>query len=364
MAAFIPRIRLAAACKTWEEQDELMDKTSETTRYYEEFQKREQVRMTARRTTKSGREIVDDHDHGHDENRNVASAALSVNSLSNFEPNTLINSSLCRASTTTKADNLADKFNMMERPGAPRFDLPVHRSRTDILEKIASNPVTVISGSTGCGKSTQIPQFILDQAAQDRKYVNIVVTQPRRLAAQAIAKRISGERNWPLGRLVGYKVGLDKSNASPDTRLLFVTTGVLKKMLISKQSLNDFTHVILDEVHERETDMDFVLILCRKFITSNSPNTKLILMSATLNVEQLCDYFSWPMLPGGPSVTQAGYAEIKGQQPHVVQTFYLDELMPRKSFEGHDHQKPELAPACVAQCKSIIEALDITEDKY
>ena len=134
----------------------------------------------------------------------------------------------------------------------------------------------VLSGPTGCGKSTQVPQYILNQHAMEKKNVNIVVTQPRKLAASSLAKRVCAERGWKLGGLVGYHVGLDKANKSLDTRLLFVTTGVLKRMIIGKKHLNDWTHIILDEVHEREEDMDLLLILCKKFLFTNSRNTKVM----------------------------------------------------------------------------------------
>jgi len=125
--------------------------------------------------------------------------------------------------------------------------------------------------------------------------VNIIVTQPRKLAAQALARRVADERGWRLGGLIGYKVGLDKENASKDTRLMFVTTGLLIKMLIAKKSMAEWTHIIIDEVHERDKDIDFLLLLSRKFLTSNSPGCKIILMSATLNPEKLCSYYSWPL---------------------------------------------------------------------
>ena len=90
----------------------------------------------------------------------------------------------------------------------------------------------------------------------------------RRLAAQAVAKRVCRERNWHLGGLVGYKVGLDKGNTSKDTRLVYVTTGILIKMLISQKNMSQWTHIVIDEVHERDKDMDFLLLLTRKFIVS------------------------------------------------------------------------------------------------
>ena len=132
----------------------------------------------------------------------------------------------------------------------------------------------VLSGPTGCGKSTQVPQYILDQHAMQRKNVNIVVTQPRKIAASSLAKRVCQERGWALGGLVGYQVGLDKANKSPDTRLLYVTTGVLKRMIIERKHLNNWSHIILDEVHERSEDMDLIMLLCKKFLFTNSRNTK------------------------------------------------------------------------------------------
>ena len=88
------------------------------------------------------------------------------------------------------------------------------------------------------------------------------------------------------------KVGLDKVHKSLDTRLLYVTTGILKRMLIAKKHLNEWTHVILDEVHEREEDMDVVMLICKKLLLTNSRGTKLILMSATLDQSKFQSYFA------------------------------------------------------------------------
>ena len=138
----------------------------------------------------------------------------------------------------------------------------------------SDNQIVVLSGPTGCGKSTQVPQYLLDQHALERRHVNIVVTQPRKLAASSLARRVCQERKWRLGGLVGYQVGLDRGNKSPDTRLLYVTTGVLKKMIIGRKSLDTWTHIILDEVHERSEDMDLLMLMCKKFLFTNSRKTK------------------------------------------------------------------------------------------
>ena len=137
--------------------------------------------------------------------------------------------------------------------------------------------------------------MVLSVLSDSLELLFLYTFQPRKLAAQALARRVADERGWRLGGLVGYKVGLDKENASKDTRLMFVTTGLLIKMLIAKKSMAEWTHIIIDEVHERDKDIDFLLLLSRKFLTSNSPGCKIILMSATLNPEKLCSYYSWPL---------------------------------------------------------------------
>jgi HrpA-like RNA helicase len=262
-----------------------------------------------------------------------------------------------------RRESLKSMFNM-NRSDPARRDLPVYDIRKQLIEKIEAYPVTVVSGATGCGKSTQIPQFILDHGANQDKYTNIIVTQPRRLAAQAVAKRVCREREWNIGSLVGYKVGLDKSNSTRDTRLMYVTTGVLIKMLISKKSMAEWTHVIIDEVHERDKDMDFLLILARKFLTTNSQGVKIILMSATIKPDKLCRYFSWPMYSGGPVVDQAIYYPIPGTTNYDVTVFYLDELASRDQIIKGPEEKPALNKDCIMQCKRVIGMLSKNDKKY
>ena len=125
--------------------------------------------------------------------------------------------------------------------------LPIAAYQREILSTVESNSVTVIQGSTGSGKSTQVPQFLLSEHASRRQYCNIICTQPRRIAAMSVAKFVAESRGWRLGTLVGYQIAMDKS-VSEDTRLTFVTTGVLLKKLVNMKNMNQFTHIILDEV--------------------------------------------------------------------------------------------------------------------
>lgn len=128
--------------------------------------------------------------------------------------------------------------------------LPVHEHQTEILDTIKANKVTVIQGSTGSGKTTQVPQFLLQEHLTQHKHCNIICTQPRRIAAKSVSKFVAESRGWPLGSLVGYQIGMDKK-VSETTRLSFVTTGILLEKLVNQRNMNQYTHVILDEVYAK-----------------------------------------------------------------------------------------------------------------
>ena len=167
--------------------------------------------------------------------------------------------------------------------------------------------------------------------------------------------------------LVFLQVGLDRANKSEDTRLLYVTTGVLKRIIIGKKNLNDYTHIILDEVHEREEDMDLVMLLCKKLLKTNSRGTKLILMSATLDEFKLTSYFSSliPLVGQVPApIVSVGSKKIANP------CFFLDKMM--KLLKNHqlpdddfiwDINKPLLNEMCILLCKLIITNLDGLEKK-
>merc|ERR1719357_540837 len=250
------------------------------------------------------------------------------------------------------------------------WKLPIIDIKEKILNLISSNQIVVMSGPTGCGKSTQIPQYILDKHAIEKKAVNIIVTQPRKIAASSVARRVCEERKWNLGGLVGYQVGLDKGNKSPDTRLLYVTTGVLKRMGIGKKHLNDWTHIILDEVHEREEDMDLVMLLCKKLLFTNSRGTKLILMSATMDDQKFCDYFAsyLPLADMGP--IRAPFLQLGHKKGTNVSEYHYGQLIKILRKEevnaeepDFDEGNPKLHMTCVKIAKIIIKQLDNLENK-
>jgi HrpA-like RNA helicase len=134
---------------------------------------------------------------------------------------------------------------------------------------------------------------MIDEYMRERgERVNIICTQPRRLAAITLAQRVSDEMSVGLGDRVGYQVGMD-SRMSDKTRILFVTTGIFLQRLVHERELffSSFTHIIMDEVHERDIDIDFSLIIMKHFLKV-FPRTRMILMSATICAEKFANYFA------------------------------------------------------------------------
>ncbi|KAJ9511268.1 hypothetical protein QJQ45_017139, partial [Haematococcus lacustris] len=172
-----------------------------------------------------------------------------------------------------------------------RQALPIHASKQELLEAIERNAVTIVSGETGSGKSTQLPQFLLEEAVAAGRgaAVSLVVTQPRRISTISLARRVAEERGEALGDVVGYKVRLD-SCVSRRTRLTYMTSGLLLRRLLIDPDLEDTTHVFIDEVHERHTNTDFTLIALKQLL-ARRPGFKIVLMSATLQAQRFATYF-------------------------------------------------------------------------
>ncbi|XP_055375617.1 putative ATP-dependent RNA helicase DHX57 [Condylostylus longicornis] len=208
-----------------------------------------------------------------------------------------------------------------------RQSLPAWMKMNEILNTIEVSQVVVISGETGCGKSTQVPQFVLDnwlfqssqlQDVKDVKHVEILCTQPRRLSAIGVAERVAEERNERVGKTVGYQIRLE-NKISNITRLTFCTTGILLRRLQSDPYLETVSHIIVDEVHERSEETDFLLMIL-KDILPKRPNLKVILMSATLNANIFSKYFG-----------NVPVIDIPGRTFPVEQIF-LEEIVEKSGF--------------------------------
>ncbi|KAI4122520.1 MAG: hypothetical protein LQ347_006473 [Umbilicaria vellea] len=217
---------------------------------------------------------------------------------------------------------------------AVRQSLPAWSLRDAIVKTVNENQVTIISGETGSGKSTQSVQFILDDMIERKlgAAANIVCTQPRRISALGLADRVSDERCTPVGDEIGYAIR-GESKQKPDiTKITFVTTGVLLRRLQTSggssddvvAALGDVSHVVVDEVHERSLDTDFLLVLLRD-VLSKRKDLRVILMSATLDAAVFEKYFS-----GGSSV---GKVEIQGRT-FPVEDHYLDDVLRLTGFNA------------------------------
>ncbi|KIX04463.1 uncharacterized protein Z518_05331 [Rhinocladiella mackenziei CBS 650.93] len=228
-----------------------------------------------------------------------------------------------------------------EKMNSMRQNLPAWSKKDTIVEVVKKAQVTLITGETGSGKSTQAIQFILDEAIQNMQgsSTNMLCTQPRRVAALSLSERVSAERCVKEGdegferTSVGYSVR-GYSKVSSKTKITFMTTGVLLRRLQGsktvKSALANVSHVFVDEVHERSLDTDFLLALLRDAVSS-LPKLKVVLMSATLNADIFANYF------GGEIV---GRVHIEGRT-FPVQDYYLDDVV--RLVEKEKETAPELA---------------------
>ncbi|XP_059648206.1 DExH-box ATP-dependent RNA helicase DExH7, chloroplastic isoform X1 [Cornus florida] len=204
-----------------------------------------------------------------------------------------------------------------------RATLPIAELKADILQLLKENNVIVVCGETGCGKTTQVPQFILDDMIEAGRggHCSIVCTQPRRIAAISVAERVADERcessPGSHGSLVGYQVRLDSAR-NEKTKLLFCTTGILLRKFAGDKNLTDVTHVIVDEVHERSLLGDFLLVVLKNLIEKQSADgsqkLKVILMSATVDSDLFSRYFGHC-----PVITAQG-------RTHPVSTYFLEDI--------------------------------------
>ena len=170
----------------------------------------------------------------------------------------------------------------LEKLQQTRAKLPVAAHADGILEALRASQVLVLAGDTGCGKSTQVPQFLL------REYGRVACTQPRRLAAVSLARRVSIEGNGEHG--VGHQIRFE-SRAAPSDRIVFMTEGVMLRHIAGgAKGLDDFDVIVLDEVHERHTSTD-VLLGTMRGLLARRPALRLVLMSATLNLELFSSFF-------------------------------------------------------------------------
>lgn len=213
-----------------------------------------------------------------------------------------------------------------------RKALPIFYIRKKFVKVFYKLNTVIIIGETACGKTTQIPQYIYQAGIQ--KDLMIGITQPRRVAAITIAERVALERNTTLGTLVGYTVRFD-DHTSSETKIKFMTDGILLRESISDPLFLKYSVIILDEAHERtiHTDILFGVVKSAQMIREKQgmPALKLIIMSATMDVDHFSQYFN-----------NAPVYFVKGRQYNVEKNsdsllwllFYISKLVstPRQTM--------------------------------
>lgn len=195
----------------------------------------------------------------------------------------------------TERDEMMRRDKEFARLRANIKQLPIYKHRDQILDTLFENQVIVVSGETGSGKTTQLPQLILEDMIQAKYGAEccVIVTQPRRLAAISVAEQTAAQfGEGSVGRTFGHHVRFDSVLPSRDNGcVLFCTTGILLRKMSMNPYLVGVTHLIIDEVHEREFLADIIFVLLKKVLQKNK-RIFVILMSASLNAEQFSRYFN------------------------------------------------------------------------
>lgn len=217
----------------------------------------------------------------------------------------------------------------LDQFAAKRAKLSISEHQDAIVEAIEKNTVLVLCGTTGCGKTTQVPQFILDHYTKKGKGGScaILVTQPRRISAVTIAQRVAAERREIIGDVCGYSIRFDTKIGKC---INFCTSGVLLRMLHTTPLLDGINILIIDEIHERDINSDFILVLLQGLIKRRK-DLRVILMSATLQADLFSNYFG-----NAPVINVEGYV-------YPVQDLFLEDLVP--FAQEHQFMTPLLKEA-------------------
>ena len=188
-------------------------------------------------------------------------------------------------------------------------DLPIYELESEIVASLAAQPRLILQAPTGSGKSTQVPQILLDRGLLGHAG-EVVILQPRRLATRLLARRVAFERSGRLGDEVGYQIRFEKV-VSKKTRIRFVTEGILLRQLLQDPELASVAAILFDEFHERHLYGDITLARTLQLQEAGRPDLKLVVMSATLESDRLAKY-----LAPCPVLTSSGRA-------HPVRIEYL-----------------------------------------
>jgi len=214
-------------------------------------------------------------------------------------------------------------------------ELPIAEEQDRILRALSDHPVLIIAGETGSGKTTQIPKLCLQAGLGHRGRIGC--TQPRRIAAQSVSRRIAEELKVPWGGLVGSAIRF-QDRTSPETRIKVMTDGILLNEIQRDPQLGEYEAIIVDEAHERSLNIDFIIGFLRKLRVSR-PDLKIIITSATIDTERFSEAFG-----GAPVI------EVSGRMYPVV-----IEYRPLDQPDSEDHFYENIIEATVGIAGEIME---------
>src|SRR5690554_292664 len=231
--------------------------------------------------------------------------------------------------------SIAQVERLRALPAKPDYpDLPVSERREELLKAIAEHQVVVIAGETGSGKTTQIPKLCLELGLGCRGLIGH--TQPRRLAARTVAARIAEELNTPLGERVGYQVRFH-DQVSDNTQIKLMTDGILLAETQHDRFLDKYEVLIIDEAHERSLNIDFLLGYIKRLLPRR-PDLKLIITSATIDLERFSQHFDAPVI------------EVSGRT-YPVEVLYR----PLHEMESEDEKALDLQQGILAAVDELVE---------
>jgi len=283
--------------------DRQQEKYTTNTEQWEE----RQARLATSKIPPSRPSRADEYEYVFDETQNISFALDNTLPASPDE---------CRLENILK-----DAERRVASIDAVRKSLPVYAYREQLLRTIRQNSVVIVTGETGSGKTTQIPQYLYESGfAKQGKIIGC--TQPRRVATMSVAKRVSTEMGKKLGEEVGFQVRFEDCTDPTKTKIKYMTDGMLLRQLLSEPNLESYSVLMIDEAHERNLATDILLGLLRD-ISRWGTDLKVIISSATLDAQKFSDFFDGaPIIavPGRRYPIDIYYAE--GPESNYIQGVY------------------------------------------
>lgn len=239
-----------------------------------------------------------------------------------------------------------ERFQKLRKLRKFQASLPIAAYEKEIVEAVKNESILVLAGDTGCGKSTQVPQY-LHRAGFDK----IACTQPRRIACIGLSKRVSHEMLSEYSTHVGYQIRFERQKTAK-TKILFITEGLLLRQLGDDENLSNYSVIIIDEIHERNLHGDFLLGISKCLLRAR-PDVKIVLMSATININLFVNFFK---------EEQARVIEVPGRL-YPIKLHFMPHLMnPNLRLEKKSRSE-RLNPEPYIQIMSLIDKKYAKEEK-